>query len=161
MSEETRVKNRLSLSVGLPLLFLALAACAPMAQQAAENAVPLSGSQEVPAVETAATGSATSTLEGSTLMVAGEFSGLSSPLVEIAGSGGHVHQAAAGANGDVIYPLVVTSADGLSGTFSLSAELTPEQVMAHNAGELYVNFHTEMNQGGELRGQLMSSMSGM
>ncbi len=155
------MKNRLSVLVGLPLLFVALAACAPMAQQAAENAITLSGSQEVPAVETAATGTATSTLEGSTLTVAGEFSGLSSPLVEIAGSGGHVHQAAAGANGDVIYPLVVTSADGLSGTFSLTTELTPEQVAAYNAGELYVNFHTEMNQGGELRGQLMGGMAGM
>ena len=79
----------------------------------------------------------------------------------LAGSGGHVHQAAAGANGDVIYPLVVTSADGLSGTFNLTTELTPEQVAAYNAGELYVNLHTEMNQGGELRGQLMGGMAGM
>ncbi len=155
------MKNRLAVLIGLPLLFVTLAACAPMAQQAAENMVTLSGTQEVPAVETAATGTATSTLEGSTLMVMGEFSGLSSPLVEIAGSGGHVHQAAAGANGDVLYPLVVTSADGLSGTFNLTTELTPEQVTAYNAGELYVNFHTEMNQGGELRGQLMGGMAGM
>ena len=152
------MKNRLATFVGLPMLFVTLAACAPMAQQAAGNALTLSGTQEVPAVETAATGTATSSLEGSTLMVTGEFSGLSSPLVEIAGSGGHVHQAATGANGDVIYPLVLTSADRLSGTFNLTTELTPEQVTAYNAGELYVNLHTEMNQGGELRGQLMAGM---
>ena len=155
------MKNRLAVLLGLPLLFVTLAACAPMAQQAAENMLTLSGTQEVPAVETAATGTATSSLEGSTLMVAGEFSGLSSPLIEIAGSSGHVHQAAAGTNGDVIFPLVVTSADGLSGTFNLRTDLTPEQVAAYNAGELYVNFHTEMNQGGELRGQLMVGMAGM
>ena len=155
------MKNRLAVLLGLPLLFVTLAACAPMAQQAAENMLTLSGTQEVPAVETAATGTATSSLEGSTLMVAGEFSGLSSPLIEIAGSSRHVHQAAAGTNGDVIFPLVVTSADGLSGTFNLRTDLTPEQVAAYNAGELYVNFHTEMNQGGELRGQLMGGMAGM
>ena len=34
-------------------------------------------------------------------------------------------------------------------------------IAAYNAGELYVNFHTEMNQGGELRGQLMGGMAGM
>ena len=155
------MKNRLAVLIGLPLLFVTLAACAPMAQQAAGNALTLSGTQEVPAIETAATGTATSMLEGSTLTVAGEFAGLSSPLVEIAGSGGHVHQAAAGTNGDVIYPLVITSADRLNGTFNLTTELTPEQVTAYNAGELYVNLHTEMNQGGELRGQLMGGMAGM
>lgn len=91
-------------------------------------------------------------------MVAGEFSSLSSPLVEIAGTPGHVHQAPVGENGDVVFPLTVSSTDGMSGTFSLSTELTPEQLAAYNAGEFYVNLHTEMNQGGELRGQLMSGM---
>ena len=49
----------------------------------------------------------------------------------------------------------------MNGTFNLTTELTPEQVTAYNAGELYVNLHTEMNQGGELRGQLMGGMAGM
>jgi len=66
--------------------------------------------------------------------------------------------APAGENGDVVFPLTVSSADGMSGTFSLSTELTPEQLAAYNAGELYLNFHTEMHQGGELRGQLMPGM---
>lgn len=150
--------KRFSMLVGLPLLFTMLAACAPMAQETGGSQVSLSGAQEVPAVETSATGTATSTLSGSMLMVAGEFSGLSSPLVEIAGTPGHVHQAPAGENGDVVFPLTVSSTDGMSGTFSLSTELTPEQLAAYNAGELYLNFHTEMNQGGELRGQLMPGM---
>lgn len=142
---------------GLPLLFVTLAACAPMAQTGSSE-ITLSGAQEVPAVETAATGTATSTLTGTMLMVAGEFSGLSSPLMEVAGTPGHVHQAPAGENGDVVFPLTVSSADGMSGTFSLSTELTPEQLAAYNAGELYLNFHTEMHGGGELRGQLMPGM---
>ncbi len=147
-----------SFFIGLPLLFLMLAACAPSAQETGGSQVSVSGTQEVPAVETSATGTATSTLSGNMFMVAGEFSGLSSPLVEIAGTPGHVHQAPAGENGDVVFPLTVTSADGMSGTFSLSTELTPEQLAAYNAGKFYVNLHTEMNQGGELRGQLMPDM---
>lgn len=150
--------KRLSVSLGLPLLFVMLAACAPMAQEAGATQVSLSGAQEVPAVQTSATSTATSTLTGNMLMVAGEFSGLSSPLVEIAGTPGHVHMAPVGENGDVVFPLMVSSADGMSGTFSLSTELTPEQLAAYNAGELYLNFHTEMNQGGELRGQIMPGM---
>ena len=148
---------KLSVLFGLPLLFLTLAACAPMAQTGSSE-ITLSGAQEVPAVETAATGTATSTLTGTRLMVAGEFSGLSSPLVEIAGTPGHVHQAPAGENGDVVFPLTVSSTDGVSGTFSLSKELTPEQLAAYTAGELYLNFHTEMHGGGELRGQLLPGM---
>ncbi len=150
--------KRLSVSLGLPLLLAMLAACAPMVQETGATEVSLSGAQEVPAVETAAMGTATSTLSGSMLMVAGEFSDLSSPLVEIAGTPGHVHMAPAGENGDVVFPLTVSSADGMSGTFSLSTELTAEQLAAYNAGEFYVNLHTEMHQGGELRGQLMSGM---
>jgi Cu/Zn superoxide dismutase len=146
-----------SMLFGLPLLFVTLAACAPMAQTGSSE-ITLSGAQEVPAVETTATGTATSTLTGTMLMVAGEFSGLSSPLMEIAGTPGHVHQAPAGENGDVVFPLTVSSADGMSGTFSLSTELTPEQLAAYNAGEFYVNLHTEMHGGGELRGQLMPGM---
>lgn len=152
--------KKLPIFIGLPLLLIALASCAPMAQgaQGVTTDVSLSGAQEVPAVETSATGTATTTLSGSTLTVAGEFSGLSSPVVEIAGSPGHIHQAPAGSNGDVVFPLVVAMTDDTSGTFSLNTTLTPEQVAAYNAGEFYINFHTEMNQGGELRGQITPSM---
>lgn len=121
--------------------------------------VALSGDQEVPAVMSEATGSATVALSGDTMTVTGDFSGLSSPLMEVAGSGGHIHMAPAGENGDVIFPLNVSAAeDGMSGVFSLSATLTPEQIDAYSAGELYINFHTETNGGGELRGQIMPSM---
>lgn len=150
------MKNRL-VFVGLPLLLFVLVACAPTAQGTTTE-MTLSGAQEVPAVGTSATGTATTTLSGSTLTVAGEFSGLSSPLVEVAGSSGHIHQAPAGSNGDVVFPLVVSTTDETSGTFSLSTELSPEQVTAYNAGEFYLNFHTETNQGGELRGQITPGM---
>jgi hypothetical protein len=121
--------------------------------------VTLSGDQEVPAVMTDAMGSATVTLSGMTLSLQGEFSGLSSPAVEIAGTPGHIHMAPMGENGGVIYPLNVSVAeDGMSGIFSLETELSDEELEAFMAGELYLNFHTEMHEGGELRGQIVPSM---
>ena len=116
--------------------------------------IALTGDQEVPAVTTEASGSATVSISEGTLTVTGEFDGLSSPQV-----GGHVHMAAAGATGEVLYPLNISAAeDGLSGVFSLSVSLTPEQVTAYEAGELYLNIHTEMNPNGELRGQIVLAM---
>ena len=153
--------KKLSVLLGIPLLFAVLAACAPMTEESGATDFTLSGSQEVPAVETAATGSGTATLAGNMLSVSGEFSGLSSPLFPVAGTPGHVHMAPAGENGDVVFLVDVVSADGMNGTFSLSTELTPEQIASYNAGDFYVNFHTEMNNGGELRGQLGASMADM
>lgn len=160
---ETRkasIMKRLSVFTGLSLLFVMLAACVPTAQetQGAPIEVSLSGAQEVPPVETLATGSVTSTLSGSTLMVTGRLSGLSSPLLVIAGSPGHIHQAPAGENGEIIFPLEFTSVDSKNVTFRLTTELSPEQLEAYNAGEFYVNIHTETHQGGELRAQLTPDM---
>ena len=121
--------------------------------------VTLSGDNEVPPVTTNATGSATVALMGNTMTLNGDFSDLSSPVVEIAGSPAHVHLGAADENGDVIFPLNVSVDEGQTGgIFSLSTELTPDQVEAFNAGNLYINIHTEQNQGGELRGQITHGM---
>jgi hypothetical protein len=96
---------------------------------------------------------------GDAMTVSGDFSGLSSPVVEIAGTPAHIHMAPLGENGDVVFPLNVSAAeDWMSGIFSLSTTLTPEQIDALNAGELYINIHTEMHQGGELRGQITPGM---
>lgn len=128
-----------------------------MADQRLE--VLLSGDQQVPPVTTDATGSASVTLIGDAMTVSGDFSGLSSPVVEIADTPAHIHMAPLGENGDVIFPLNVSTAeDGMSGIFSLSTTLTPEQIDAFSAGELYINIHTEMHQGGELRGQITPGM---
>ena len=119
--------------------------------------VQLSGSQEVPPVTTDATGSATFTLSGDTLSLTGDFSGLSSPY-----TASHVHMAAMGENGDVIFPLNVTlDADNMSGIFSADQTLTQEQVDAAMAGNLYINVHSEMNPSGEIRAQLVPDMMGM
>lgn len=118
--------------------------------------IALSGAQEVPAVMTDASGTATVSLQGSQLSVSGDFAGLSSPLVAIAGTPGHIHLAPFGENGDVSIPLNVTAAeDGSSGLFSAEAELDDAQLEAFKAGHFYINLHTEMHESGELRGQLV------
>ena len=55
-------------------------------------------------------------------------------------------------NGPVIIPLVGTS----PGVWSVpaGAQLNAEQLGAYQAGKLYVNVHSALNKGGEIRAQL-------
>ncbi|CAN5829038.1 hypothetical protein BH24DEI2_BH24DEI2_14150 [soil metagenome] len=123
--------------------------------------VMLEGSNEVPPVDTAASGEVTATLDGNTLTIDGSFEGLSSDLMEVAGTPAHIHQAAAGENGDVILKLdVQANDDNRSGTLSGTFDLTDEQLAAYQAGNLYVNVHSQDHPGGEIRAQL-SNMGGM
>lgn len=115
----------------------------------------LKGSNEVPPVtSTSASGTANATLDGDELTVSGTFSGLSSALHEVSGSAAHVHQAAPGANGDIVFNLTVTpGADAKSGSFSGSKTLNDTQQKAFKDGLFYVNIHTDNNPTGEIRGQ--------
>ncbi len=78
------------------------------------------------------------------LVLAGQFTGLSA-----APTAAHVHFAPPGANGPIVFPLVI-------GLGTLSATFTPTAVDLVNlrAGNWYVNIHTAANPGGEIRGQL-------
>jgi hypothetical protein len=53
-------------------------------------------------------------------------------------------------------PPIITLEGGDEGTWSVpdGARLTPEQLQAYQAGELYVNIHTDAYPTGELRAQL-------
>lgn len=122
----------------------------------------LSGAEEVPSVETEAEGTATATLdaEGTTLTVEGTYTGLSSPLQEVGGSAGHIHEAPRGENGDVVVPLTLTpdETDPTGGTFSGTAEIGEGEgqlaLETLEANGYYLNIHTEDNPSGEIRGQL-------
>lgn len=117
--------------------------------------VALTGGAEVPQVTTDATGQTRATLTGNRLEVAGTFRGLSSDLIEVEGSPAHVHRAAAGETGPIVFNLDVTPGDdNRSGTFTGSADLTDAQVIDFRDGLHYVNVHTEQNPDGELRAQL-------
>jgi CHRD domain len=81
-------------------------------------------------------GSATATLSGRKLTIAGAFEGLAAPAT-IA----RLHQGIAkGARGAAITDLTVTP--GASGKLSGAVDLTPEQVEALKQGKLYIQLHT-------------------
>ena len=120
----------------------------------------LSGLQENPAVLTSATGRVTARLRGNQLELSGSFEGLSSELFLPAAGGDHLHRAIAGRNGGVDFLLTATNLrPGNTGGFYRPENnrftLTDEQVAALNAREFYINIHSEMHQGGEIRGQLL------
>ena len=85
------------------------------------------------------------TLNGNSLIVDGNFSGMSS-----AATGAHIHNGPPAQPGPVIYTLEVSqSTEGsVNGTLSLS----DEQVEALNNNEFYIQIHSESNPAGELRG---------
>jgi hypothetical protein len=81
-------------------------------------------------------GSATATLAGRKLTIAGTFEGLAAPATVA-----RLHQGITkGARGAAITDLTVTQ--GASGKLSGSVDLTAEQVEALKQGKLYVQLHT-------------------
>jgi len=125
------------------LLAAALAAAVPLAFAAD---LKLTGDQEVPPVNASGSGSGS-------IMVAsdGAVSG-SVTTTGVAGTMAHIHMAPAGKNGPVIVPLT-KSGDNMW-SVPAGSKLTPEQLKSYEAGDLYVNVHTETNKGGEVRAQL-------
>jgi hypothetical protein len=113
---------------------------------AADTKVKLSGADEVPAVQTAATGTGTITV-GADKSISGSVT-----TKDVTGVAAHIHQAAVGKNG----PPIITLEKTADGVWSVpkGAKLTDEQLAAYKAGELYVNVHSAANKGGEIRGQL-------
>jgi len=114
--------------------------------------VTLSGSQEVPPVATAATGTANLAVNFATGGIFGDmdFSGLSSNS-----TASHIHLGAAGVNGDIIIPLT-GGAGGTSGEWIVpdGAVLTADQLVAFMNDQLYANIHSANFLGGEIRGQM-------
>ena len=111
--------------------------------------VTLSGKNEVPPNESAATGMG---------MVSVAADGAVKVQVKVTGmeaTAAHIHMAASGSNGPVIVPLEKQGAD----TFVSKAEakMTPEQVAAYKAGRTYLNVHSAKAPGGEIRSQLKGS----
>jgi hypothetical protein len=122
----------------------------------------LSGWHEVQPIVSSASGAATIEYKSNgTMIVNGGFEGLSSSVIEIAGTPGHLHAGAVDANGGVAFGLDITLGENdTSGTFvssenmfSLSSE---QQTTLFDEG-MYVNIHSENFNGGELRGQVLFS----
>lgn len=108
--------------------------------------VTLSGANEVPPVQTSASGTGTVIVHpDKTVKVDLKVSGMQPTAA-------HIHMGAAGANGGVIVPLEKKGA----GEFvsKPDAKLTDEQYAAYKAGRTYVNVHSDAHKGGEIRAQL-------
>ncbi len=111
----------------------------------------LSGAEEVPPVDTAATGTANVTWNSETKELSWtiEFSGLSGPP-----TAAHFHGPAdLGANAGVAVPI-----EDLESPSEGSAPLTDEQAAELAAGKWYVNVHTDAHPDGEIRGQVVAAM---
>jgi hypothetical protein len=113
---------------------------------AGDSKVSLTGKEEVPAVETSATGTGTITV-GADKSVTGSVT-----TKGVDGIAAHIHQAAAGKNGPPV--IALEKGDGGTWTVPKGSKLTDEQLASYKAGELYVNVHSAAHKGGEIRAQL-------
>jgi hypothetical protein len=147
----------MNISMSRRMVMMAACGTAVAVWAAAANAAPasfkvaLTGAQQVPPVETPATGSADLTYDPATRVVTWSitYSGLSA-----AATMAHFHgPAAAGANGPVT---VWLSNKGTPPESPIKGEatLTPDQATQFAAGQWYVNVHTSTHPGGEIRGQV-------
>jgi hypothetical protein len=125
----------------LGLMFLATGAAV-----AADVKVTLSGDQEVPPVQTAASGS------GTIVVNADKSISGSVATKGINGTAAHIHEAAVGKSGGILVPLE-KGADG-EWRVPAGAHFTDEQYAAFERGDTYVNVHSSAHPGGEIRGQL-------
>jgi hypothetical protein len=123
-----------------------LAFASPALAQNVNFKATLSGTEEVPPVQTGGKGELTATFDQGSkrLTWKGNYSGLSGPA-----TAAHFHAAEKGKNGGVAVP-ISPSASPMEG----SATLNDQQAADLLAGRWYVNVHTEANKAGELRGQM-------
>ena len=134
-------------------VLLALSGCGMMGEKSAGASsgggaehVTLSGANEVPPVQTGASGSGT-------VRVAND--GAVEVRINVSGmtpTAAHIHMGAAGANGPVIVPLAKQG----DNTFvtAPNMKMSEEHVKAYHAGNTYINVHSAKNPGGEIRAQL-------
>jgi len=142
-----RLPNRIApLSVGAVLLIAGAVAITIQAASAAPPTMTLTGAQEVPAVDTAA--SATSSIVvGTDMSVTGDVE-----TTGIEGTMAHIHQGAVGVNGPIVVTLEKTAANRWS--VPANTRLTDAQYQTYKDGGLYVNVHSAAHKSGEIRLQL-------
>jgi hypothetical protein len=107
----------------------------------------LTGTQEVPPAATIATAIGTAAVDNvaKTLTAAVNTMG-------ITGTEAHIHEAAPGLNGPIVFPLAQTSAG--SGIWFTKVSLTDTQISSIMAGKYYFEVHSVAFPNGEVRGQI-------
>jgi len=111
-----------------------------------EIKVKLTGNQEVPPVQTPASGN------GAIMVNDNESVSGSIMTTGIKATAAHIHAGAAGKNGPVVIPLEKKSDNEF--VVPAGARLSDAQYKELKAGNLYVNVHSEAHQDGEIRAQL-------
>lgn len=147
-------RNRTMWATGTVLAaVLALGGCAQMESvekkveaEGAKTLLVLSGSQEVPPVNTQASGRSSITVIGDKV-ITGRVE-----TSNINATAAHIHEGAAGQNGPVIIPLVKTAENVWS--VPGNTVLSSSQFDSYKSGNLYINVHSAANPAGEIRGQL-------
>jgi len=111
-----------------------------------EIKVTLSGAEEIPPVQTSASGMGRISV-AMDRAVTGSVT-VSGMTVSVA----HIHEGRAGTTGPVIVPLTKTA----DNVWSVPPEtkLTDAQFESYKAGNLYFNVHSAANKTGEIRGQI-------
>jgi len=125
----------------------------------------LKGSNETPAVDTKATGTATFTVSATSVEYKITASGLSGNA-----TGAHIHIGPTTASGPVVVPFPATAINnGANGSVTISGTFTAADIKPQTnppvktmddllgqirAGNTYVNVHTAAHPGGEIRGQI-------
>jgi hypothetical protein len=142
-------------------MMLACLTCAGMVSLAhaapLSFAVPLTGTEQVPPVQTQGTGTANLTYDPSTRVVTWNitFSGLSSDATMA-----HFHgPAPSGKNAPVVLWLSQKGSMSTASPISGQATLSPSDAQAFAAGQWYVNVHSKDHPSGEIRGQVMPPKS--
>ena len=147
-------RNRTMCAAGTVLAaVLALSGCAKMEgvekkmeAEGAKTLMVLSGAQEVPPVNTQASGRSSITVIGDKV-ITGRVE-----TSNINATAAHIHSGATGKNG----PVVIALTKGTNGNWVVpaNAKLTPDQLKLFKSGELYVNVHSAAHPDGEIRAQL-------
>ena len=111
--------------------------------------VPLTGAQEVPAVDTGAKGIAKLSYDPASRVVTWTitYSGLSGPATMA-----HFHGPAAKGENAGVQIWLTEKGKAVESPIKGQATLTPDQAKDFAAGKWYVNVHTEQHPGGEIRG---------
>jgi CHRD domain len=131
---------------GMSLVIAGVITTFTLAASAADINAKLSGAQEVPPVQTTASGSAHFDVKDDMSISGGV------KTKGIKGIAAHIHEGAAGKNGPVAVPLVANGDD--EWIVAKGAKLTAAQLDELKAGNLYVNVHSEAHKDGEIRAQL-------
>jgi hypothetical protein len=138
--------SRTLLAVACTAVLGACSSMDHMMHSSGSQHVSLTGSNEVPAVQTGASGSGTVTVNPDHTVTADIM------VTGMEATAAHIHEGAAGKNGKVIVPLTKEGDNHF--VAPPGAKLTDEQYEAFKHGDLYVNAHSKQHPGGEIRAQL-------